>query len=46
MINLKFKFNNSKSKKELGISYIPLDSSIIDTAYDLIKKGKTANKLK
>jgi imidazoleglycerol phosphate dehydratase HisB len=45
MINKKFVFINKKSIDELGMTYIPLKDSIIDTAYDLINRGKVKNKL-
>lgn len=38
-------FDNTKSKNELGIKYINNRKTLVDMAYDLIKKGIIPNKI-
>jgi len=45
LIGKKLPVNNEKSKRELGMTYLPFDQTIKDTARSLIRHGVVENKL-
>ena len=45
LVGKTFAANNERSKVELGMKYLPIDQTIKDMAYSLIRQGVVENKL-